>query len=501
MNKPLVAQVNVQTSYKYYKLHNFLFGGEYASLSDNAKVLYAFLMDKWDRETGNGKNDPFGPGIVVSFEKTATIVGLVSKTISKTVRELTECSLLTVRGKKGRSLELRMSLPTDTTTAGFKKLPKSLFEGKYAKLTSTEKITYATLLDLRGLSERNGWNDDMGVFVRYARKNMALFLSRSVRTVVKAIKNLVSVDLVIEAHEKGISTSNRIYVRHVSCKPDFENGRVSDDVRLEPEPGCDPTSDKESSELQKVRKKTHLTNTGTNKLADNDLFIKPKRKKNEKTAASAGKLDERLSVFVNELQADMRLLSEDQLAPLMKTIKKAVAAVFKDREEPVADVREQIASNDGQIPESCVSSLKNARRTVNELFVKAKMEESKAPHTLDMFADAFAKELYENPEVLECTNGNLKEFGSEFADGFADAVVSDYLNSYRNDKVYYRQAYMRTVAKNIAASYGSDREAAAYDPGPDVVRRGRRHRPLIETDGGHDYDIALINEVFFNDND
>ena len=93
-------------------------------------------------------------------------------------------------------------------------IPQELFVNNLykAKLNSDSKILYAFLLDRLSLSQKNHWFDEYGrVYLIFTREEVQDKLNLSDKTVTKAFKQLIDVNLVKEKRQ-GLGKPNLIYV-------------------------------------------------------------------------------------------------------------------------------------------------------------------------------------------------------------------------------------------------------------------------------------------------
>lgn len=93
-------------------------------------------------------------------------------------------------------------------------IPQELFVNRLykEKLNSDSKILYAFLLDRLSLSQRNHWFDEYGrVYLIFTREEVQNKLCLSEKTVTKAFKQLLEVNLIAEKRQ-GLGKPNLIYV-------------------------------------------------------------------------------------------------------------------------------------------------------------------------------------------------------------------------------------------------------------------------------------------------
>ena len=96
-------------------------------------------------------------------------------------------------------------------------IPQELFVNSLykEKLNSDSKILYAFLLDRLSLSQRNHWFDEYGrVYLIFTREEVQNKLCLSEKTVTKAFKQLLEVNLISEKRQ-GLGKPNLIYVAKI----------------------------------------------------------------------------------------------------------------------------------------------------------------------------------------------------------------------------------------------------------------------------------------------
>lgn len=105
-------------------------------------------------------------------------------------------------------------------------IPQELFVNSLykEKLNSDSKILYAFLLDRLSLSQKNHWFDEYGrVYLIFTREEVQSKLCLSEKTVTKAFKQLLEVNLISEKRQ-GLGKPNLIYVGKINHS-DSENLR------------------------------------------------------------------------------------------------------------------------------------------------------------------------------------------------------------------------------------------------------------------------------------
>ena len=108
-------------------------------------------------------------------------------------------------------------------------IPQELFVNSLykEKLNSDSKILYAFLLDRLSLSQRNHWFDEYGrVYLIFTREEVQNKLCLSEKTVTKAFKQLLEVNLIAEKRQ-GLGKPNLIYVGKI------QHEEIIDDIEQE----------------------------------------------------------------------------------------------------------------------------------------------------------------------------------------------------------------------------------------------------------------------------
>ena len=103
-------------------------------------------------------------------------------------------------------------------------IPQELFVNSLykEKLNSDSKILYAFLLDRLSLSQKNHWFDEYGrVYLIFTREEVQDKLCLSEKTVTKAFKQLLEVNLIAEKRQ-GLGKPNLIYVGKIQHQ-DIDN--------------------------------------------------------------------------------------------------------------------------------------------------------------------------------------------------------------------------------------------------------------------------------------
>ena len=166
-------------------------------------------------------------------------------------------------------------------------IPQELFVNEKYKntLNSDSKILYAFLLDRLSLSQKNHWIDKVNnVYLIFTREEVQDKLNLSDKTVTKAFKLLIKVNLVQEK-KQGLGKPNLIYVGKINHS-DSENLRFLN--RKNYDSGKGESTTLESENLRGINTnniKTNIVNTDSiNPKRDDELLsIKEKCKLNEFT--------------------------------------------------------------------------------------------------------------------------------------------------------------------------------------------------------------------------
>lgn len=104
-------------------------------------------------------------------------------------------------------------------------IPQELFVNSLykEKLNSDSKILYAFLLDRLSLSQKNHWFDEYGrVYLIFTREEVQNKLCLSEKTVTKAFKQLLEVNLIAEKRQ-GLGKPNLIYVGKIQHEEIIDN--------------------------------------------------------------------------------------------------------------------------------------------------------------------------------------------------------------------------------------------------------------------------------------
>lgn len=98
-------------------------------------------------------------------------------------------------------------------TLAYFTVPKILdTDEKYKKLSVEARYLYAHMRDTLKLSIKNNWQDQLGFFIKMSRSRMAELLNRSVPTVRKIVRELISAGLIKE-RRVGLTQANRFYIQ------------------------------------------------------------------------------------------------------------------------------------------------------------------------------------------------------------------------------------------------------------------------------------------------
>ena len=94
----------------------------------------------------------------------------------------------------------------------FYQMPKFLFEEEFKKLSNDARVLYSLLRDRHELSIKNEWyNNKNEVYLIMTREEMEKMLNLSLPTIIKALKELKSINL-IEEERKGQGKPNLLYL-------------------------------------------------------------------------------------------------------------------------------------------------------------------------------------------------------------------------------------------------------------------------------------------------
>jgi len=148
---------------------------------------------------------------------------------------------------------------------------------RFASLSVEARYLYARMRDTMKLSAMNGWNDDLGVFIKMARTTIANILNKSLPTVRKIIRELIEAGLIRDVRV-GLTHCNRIYV---NLLPGESESTVSSREK-------DNASSKEKPVFPTDRKGFSLNN---NNLVNNNINQNNKtgfREKEEKNNQKVG---------------------------------------------------------------------------------------------------------------------------------------------------------------------------------------------------------------------
>jgi len=112
----------------------------------------------------------------------------------------------------------------DIIANAYMKFPKFLLSKEFAKLSSDAKVLYTVMLDRHTLSLKNRWHDENGdVYIHYSREQMQTDVSKSDKTVKKAVDELKAASLVEDVRQ-GLNRPNKIYL----LMPQFTPGNIGD---------------------------------------------------------------------------------------------------------------------------------------------------------------------------------------------------------------------------------------------------------------------------------
>jgi len=157
------------------------------------------------------------------------------------------------------------------------KIPQELFESSLYKdkLNSDSKILYSFLLDRLSLSQKNHWIDEEGnIYLIFTREEVQEKLNLSDKTVTKAFKQLIDVELVQEKRQ-GLGKPNLIYVGKIEHE-ETEDLRFLN--RKNYDSGVENITNLESENLRGINTnniKTNIINTDSINLnSDDEIHLK-----------------------------------------------------------------------------------------------------------------------------------------------------------------------------------------------------------------------------------
>jgi len=107
----------------------------------------------------------------------------------------------------------------------FYRVPKLLFtDPEFRKMTAESRVLYGLLLDRMGLSQMNGWRDELDrVYIYFKIEEVMACLHCAKQKAVKLLKELENAGL-IERRKQGQGRPDRIYVKNFSSKVKVEEG-------------------------------------------------------------------------------------------------------------------------------------------------------------------------------------------------------------------------------------------------------------------------------------
>ena len=165
----------------------------------------------------------------------------------------------------------------ETLNNKYYQIPQELFINSLykEKLNSDSKILYAFLLDRLSLSQKNHWFDKEGrVYLIFTREEVQNKLCLSEKTVTKAFKQLVEVNLIAEKRQ-GLGKPNLIYVGKIQHE-ETENLRFLN--RKNYDSGNEDITNLESENLRGINTnniKTNIINTNSiNPNSHDELHLK-----------------------------------------------------------------------------------------------------------------------------------------------------------------------------------------------------------------------------------
>ncbi len=218
-------------------------------------------------------------------------------------------------------------------------IPQELFVNSLykEKLNSDSKILYAFLLDRLSLSQKNHWFDEYGrVYLIFTREEVQNKLCLSEKTVTKAFKQLLEVNLIAEKRQ-GLGKPNLIYVGKINHS-DSENLRFLN--RKNYDSGIGESTALDSENLRGINTNninTNIINTDSiNPKSDEELLlIKEKCNLNEFTKEEKTILEDVINnlyytdnlkvgnITVNHFKISdkLNLITKDNLVQLLDILK------------------------------------------------------------------------------------------------------------------------------------------------------------------------------------
>lgn len=144
----------------------------------------------------------------------------------------------------------------------FAPLLLSLFEVTVdgEQLSDGAKIVYSVLLGRRGISEKNGWADEIGIYVIYPVEELAADVQKKKRTILSILDTLERAGL-IHRKRMGFPSANRIYVFlpevQEAAPIDRSAGNCTYEVQNSAPMRCEKMHPKRKYTKEKQRRCTH----------------------------------------------------------------------------------------------------------------------------------------------------------------------------------------------------------------------------------------------------
>ena len=183
----------------FTRLPNFLFEAPtFTPLSNEAKVLYAFILRRTDLSRKNGWADEYGR--IYLYYPINEVVELLlcgrQKAVN-TLRELQYAGLVEIQ-KQG------CEAPT------------------FTPLSNEAKVLYAFILRRTDLSRKNGWADEYGrIYLYYPINEVVELLLCGRQKAVNTLRELQYAGLV-EIQKQGCGKPNRIYPKSYEAVPNTD---------------------------------------------------------------------------------------------------------------------------------------------------------------------------------------------------------------------------------------------------------------------------------------
>lgn len=234
-------------NWKFFQLGKELFNASCKGMSNNDRVVYAVLRDRFELSINNGWVDE-EDHIYFYFEqeKLAEECRTSLKTVQRSVRRMIQMGLIDiVRGGKNRPNRFYLLKPesqpqkegesrkeesqeeimkrryskNDYKSGKFYQLGKELFNETYKDISNNDRVVYAVLRDRFELSINNGWVDDEDhIYFYFEQEKLAEECRISLKTVQRSIRKLFQMGL-IDFVRPGQNQPNRLYLLMTEEEP------------------------------------------------------------------------------------------------------------------------------------------------------------------------------------------------------------------------------------------------------------------------------------------